>query len=182
MSWPFVDISTQTVGLGGNNVTLGDYNIPETETQVFNKSAGVGTALYRGHACTPNNAVTPNTFIETTGKVGGMVVIPALPQTRLMSYINPTGNGENICAGDGEISFNAIIEGTVVVRASGAGQPGDFVMTAAGGKFQKYDNSGPQYIKGVYLGHPGGVTDAAIIKTGFVDGDLIVIKFNGGAS
>jgi hypothetical protein len=177
-----VDISTTTLPVTA--VKRGDFNIADYKMAVFNKASGVGTAIRRGYACSQNNAVTPNVFAVTAGKIGTQVVISAMPFAFIPAYLNvtndPTGNGEDITSGDTEISFQGILEGRVVVKCSGTLQPGDQVMTAAAGAFIKYDGSGAQFIKGTYLGLPGGVTDGAYIKQGATDGQLVVIDFEGG--
>jgi hypothetical protein len=177
----FVDISTTTLPVTA--VKRGDYNIANSEIAIFNKATGTGTAIRRGYACSQNNAVTPNVFGPTTGKAGGLVVISALPFLSNPHYANVTGaadgNGEDLSADEPEISFQGLLDARVVVKGSGALQPGDQVMTANNGAFAKYDGSGAQFIKGVYLGLPGGVTDGAYIKAGATDGQLIVIDFEG---
>jgi len=185
MSAQNVDISTNV--LGQTAVKRGDFNAADNYVMgIFNKAAGASTAIRRGYALTQNNAVTPNVFAVTSGKAAGTVVISGLPYVIKPANINVTGaadgNGEDICAEDADISFQGIRRcANVVVKCSGTLQPGDQVMTAASGTFAKYDASGPQYIKGYYVGLPGSTHDGAYIKQGATDGQLVVIDFNGGS-
>lgn len=188
MSYPltpasFVDITTSTIPKTA--VKRGDYNIAETEVALVSKASGVGTAIRRGYACTRNNAVTPNVFAVTTTKSGDSVVIAGLPLEPTFDKVNVTGaadgNGEDVSASDADIKFIGITDSNKVVgKASGAIQPGQQVMTAAAGCFAAYDGTGAQYIKGMYLGKPGGTSDGAYITQAAADGDLIVIDFEGG--
>lgn len=151
---------------------------------VFAKPSGNGTAIRRGYALTHTDTVTPNKFEVTTAKAAGTVVISGLPWYYNPSNINVTsaadGNGEDVCSEDDDIAFQAVKKsGAIIVKAGGAIQPGYQVMTAADGEFVQYDGSGAQYIKGIYLGLPGGESDGAYIKQACADGDLIVIDFNG---
>jgi hypothetical protein len=178
----FVDISTTTPPKTA--FKRGDYNAAEAEMGYFAKAAGTSTAIRRGYACAPINTVTPNVYAVTAGKVGGACVISALPYYWRYDYINVTGaadgNGEDITADDSEVSFQGIKDcSSIIVKISGGIQPGDQVMTAASGAFTKYDGSGAQFIKGTYLGLPGGTTDGSYIKQAATDGQLVVIDFDG---
>jgi hypothetical protein len=178
----FVDISTTTPPKTA--VKRGDYNATEAEMGYFAKATGASTAIRRGYCCAPINTVTPNVYAVTAGKVGGACVISGLPYYWRWDYINVTGdasgNGEDITADDSEVSFQGIKDcSSIVVKCSGGLQPGDQIMTAAAGAVIKYDGSGPQYIKGTYIGLPGGTTDGSYIKQPAVDGNLVVIDFDG---
>jgi len=182
MSAVNVDISTTTAPKTA--IKRGDYNAAEAHMSFYAKSAGVGTAIRRGYACAQINTVTPNTFAVTTAKAAGKVVISGLPYYWNPNLINVTaaadGSGEDITAEDADISFQAITEAkSICVKASGGLQPGDQVMTAAAGAFAKYDGTGAQFIKGVYKGLPGGTSDGAYIKQAAVDGNLVIIDFDG---
>lgn len=180
-----VDISTSVIGK--TSVKRGDFNAADGYIMgIFGKETGSGKAIRRGYACTQINTVTPNVFDETTAKSANVVVISSLPLYYNMNNINVTavadGTGEDISAEDADVAFQGVRKcANIVVKASGAIQPGDLVMTAANGCFAKYDASGPQYIKGFYVGLPGSTHDAAYIKQAAADGNLIVIDFNGGA-
>jgi hypothetical protein len=179
-----VDISTSTRGVTA--IKLGDFNAADNYSMsVFGKATGVGTAIRRGYACTRINTVTPNVFDETTGAAAGTVVIAGLPfVTGKPANTNVTnaadGNGEDISAEDSDVAFNGITRcASVCVKASGAIQPGQQVMTANGGKFAAYDGSGVDKIKGIFIGLPGSTKDGAYIPQAAADGNLILIDFNG---
>lgn len=182
MSSVNVDISTTTPPKTA--IKRGDYNAAEAEMTYFAKSAGVGTAIRRGYACAQINTVTPNVFAVTGGKAAGAVCVSGLPYYWTQYNVNvtadPSGNGEDICAEDADISFQGIVDASsICVKCSGGLQPGDQVMTAAAGAFAKYDGSGAQFIKGMYKGLPGGTSDGAYIKQAATDGQLVIIDFDG---
>lgn len=183
MSAQNVDISTSTVGKTA--IKRGDFNAAENyQMSIFAKETGAGTAIRRGYACSRINTVTPNKFNETTAAVDDTVVISGLPFVIRPDYTNVTnaadGNGEDICAGDDDVAFQGITKcGSVCVKASGAIQPGQRVMTAANGCFAAYDGSAAGKVKGVYLGLPGSTKDGAYIAQAAADGNLILIDFNG---
>lgn len=179
----FVDISTTTPNK--TTVKRGDYDLGKCKTATVNKEQGADTAVKRGYALEPVNTVTPNVYKVTGGKSAKAVVISALGFSYIPQNVNVTGdsygNGEDIIALDEDVAIQAITSGDdIVVKLSGTGQPGDQVMTAAGGAFAKYDGSGVEYIKGVFKGLPG-TQDGAVIKQGFTNGQLGLITFNGGA-
>lgn len=184
MSSQNVDISTSVRGTTA--IKLGDFNAADNYSMsVFAKATGAGTAIRRGYACTRINTVTPNVFDETTGAATGTVVIAGLPfVTGKPANTNVTGaadgNGEDISAEDGDVAFNGITRcASVCVKASGAIQPGQQVMTANGGAFAAYDGSGADKIKGIFIGLPGSTKDGAYIQQPAANGNLILIDFNG---
>jgi len=184
MSAQNVDISTSV--RGQTAIKLGDFNAAAGYAMsTFGKATGAGTAIRRGYACTRVNTVTPNVFTVTTGASANAVVIAGLPfVTGKLSNINVTGaadgNGEDISAEDGDVAFNGITDcDSICVRASGAIQPGQQVMTAASGRFAAYDGSGVDKIKGIYIGLPGSTKDGAYIPQAAADGNLIIIDFEG---
>lgn len=179
----FIDISTTTPNKTA--VKRGDYDLGKCRTATVNKEQGESTSIKRGYALEPVNTVTPNVYKVTTGKSDKAVVISALGFSYIPSNVNVTndayGNGEDIIALDEDVAIQAITSGDdIVVKMSGTGQPGDRVMTGNLGVFAKYDGSGVQYVKGVFKGLPG-THDGAVIKTGWTDGVLGLITFNGGA-
>jgi hypothetical protein len=184
MSYQNVDISTSTRGTTA--IKLGDFNAAEGyEMSVFQKETGAGTAIRRGYACTRIVTVTPNKFDETTGAATGTVVIAGSPfiigKPANTNVTNATdGNGEDISAEDGDVAFQGITKcGSVCVRAGGAIQPGQQVMTANGGKFVAYDGSDAHKVKGTFIGLPGSTKDGAFTGAAAANNDLILISFNG---
>jgi hypothetical protein len=184
MSAQNVDVSTTTLGVTA--IKLGDFNAADGYSMsVFPKATGASTAIRRGYACTRVNTVTPNKFAVTTGATTNAVVIAGLPfVTGKPANINVTGaadgNGEDISAEDADVAFNGITDcGSVCVRASGAIQPGQQVMTATNGRFAAYDGSGADKIKGIFIGLPGSTKDGAYIAQAAADGQLILIDFDG---
>lgn len=184
MSAQNVDISTTTRGTTA--IKRGDFNAAEGyQMSIFQKETGAGTAIRRGYACTRIVTVTPNKFNETTGAATGTVVISGMPlvigkpaNTNVTAQAD--GNGEDIAAEDDDVAFQGITKcGSVCVKASGAIQPGQQVMTAANGCFAAYDGSDAHKVKGIFIGLPGSTKDAAYIAQAAADGNLILISFDG---
>ena len=179
----FVDISTRTARKTA--VKRGDFNLATTTQMIFQKKSGASTAIRRGYCLARVDDVTPSAFEVTTGKASKTVVIGGMPWYPNANNTNVTnavdGNGEDIAAEDGDIAFQGIIRSEdVVVKAGGAIQPGQRVMTAADGEVVAYDGSGEQYVIGFYKAKVGGESDGAYLKQECADHDLISINFNGG--
>jgi hypothetical protein len=180
----FVNINTTTPNK--TSVRRGDCNIATYVMGQFNKKTGTGTRIFRGYCCSQDNTVTPNAFTPTTTKAGGLVVVSFMPLVTNPHYANYSGQadgmGEDVTADEPEAVFQAIVDcERIVLKSNAVLQPGDQIMTDASGQVTKYDGSGAQYIKGAYLGLPGGTGDAAYIKQACNVGDLVVIDFDGGA-
>lgn len=178
----FLDISTSTPET--TSVKRGDYNLATSTVKTFNKNTGTDTKIRRGYALKRTDLVTPNVFEVTTAKEGGAVIISGLPFAYVPTNVNVTnladGTGEDISATDDDVAIQGITKsGSVVVKMSGTGQPGQEVMTAANGEFAAYDGTGVEYKKGVFLGLPG-TQGGNVIKQGWTNGVLGVIEFNGG--
>lgn len=173
----FIDIKSVTPE--GTSFKRGDYDLDKCQVTVVNKEQGSSTAIKRGYALAPINTVTPNVYKVTAGKSAKSVVISGLPFAYIPANVGADPATEDISATNEDVAINVITKGPVIVKLASTGQPGDQVMTAANGEFAKYDGSGPENIKGVFLGLPG-TQGGNIIKAGW-SAQLGVIDFNGGA-
>ncbi len=185
----FVDITTTTPNTTA--IKRGDYNIAECRVSTFAKDSGTSTGFNRGYALSRTESITPNVFAVTSTKVAEQVVVSGLPLAYIPTNVNyqakgggaapADGSGEDVSALDEDVAFTGVMEGPVCVYITGAIQPGHEVMTAANGEFAAYDGSGTQYIKGVFLGKAGQVSDARQVKQAIAAGGLGIVYLQGAA-